>query len=163
MTILVICIWISGYEMPFMRINESRRDGCVGFWWYTDNKQIIGTISTLENAELDGIYYQYSRDKNHMSVWREVVEKQVPNHEEKAVLLRNGYRSIERGRVVYDTRSGSYTVFCSKMLVNDKAFQTKVKNFYNLNHDMVDFEVLNHYYVCKPTGNPTIDNFEPNY
>lgn len=146
-----------------MKLNESRRDGCVGFWWYTNNKQIIGTISTLDQAELDGIYYQYSRDKNHISVWREVVENQVKNREEKEKLLKEGYKSIERGRVAYDIRSGSYTVFCSDSLINDKEFRNKVKNFYNLNQDMVDFEILKHYYVWKPTGNPVIDNFETDY
>lgn len=143
-----------------MYLNEGKRNGLVGFWWYTPSKNIIGTFAILEDAERDGDYYQYSNNLNHLSVWKNVVDAQVNDENEKHEMLRNGYRGTDRGRVVYDTRTGSYEVICSMNLAKDSEFRGKVINAYNLKNEEVDFVPLRHYEKHELTRNPFLDNFE---
>lgn len=143
-----------------MYLNEGKRNGLVGFWWYTPSKNIIGTFATLEDAERDGNYYQYSNHLNHLSVWKDVVATQVNDENERNKMLRNGYRGTDRGRVVYDTRTGSYEVTCSMKLAKDSEFRDKIISAYNLKNDEVDFVPLRHYEKHELTGNPFLDSFE---
>lgn len=128
--------------MGNMRLNEGKRNGLVGFWWYTPSKNIIGTFATLEGAKRDGDYYQYSNNLNHLSVWKDVVATQVNDENERNKMLRYGYRGTDRGRVVYDTRTGSYEVTCSMKLARDSEFREKVINAYNLKNEKIYFFIL---------------------
>lgn len=142
-----------------MIIKESFRDGLVGIWWYTDDNRIWSFTKTLDDAIDDYGYLQYYKTLNHMNLWKRAVEQFVTNKQERDKLFNKGFKSLERGRVVYNIRTQCYEVICSNALVNDEKFRKICKDYFNLNGCRVSFEALNHYCKLELTGNPSIDKF----
>ena len=139
-------------------LNEAYKEGLVGIWWYTDNGEFWDFSKTLDNAENDNGYLQYSTTKNHLNLWRKAVERFVKDKTKWDEIYNKGYKSIERGRVVYNVRTQCYEVVCSKELVNDMNFRKACKDYFGLNGNRVDFEALNHYCKQELTENTAIDN-----
>lgn len=137
-------------------IKSSRNEGFVGIWWYTDDRDVIGVMTSVQSGYLDGRYIQYSKDKNHMNLWKKVVYDSFPNDSDE--IYRLGYRGLERGRVIYDTMTQCYIITCSEELSKDKQFISDIKNAFDLNGSRCEIEVLNHYKKLPLTGNPAVDD-----
>ena len=103
---------------------------------------------------------QYDLSKNHLSDWSKVVKDNFENEDEAKEIISKGYKHFERGRVIFNILTLSYTVTCSEALKNNNDFREKVLSFFNLQNKRVDFEVLDHYYQYTKTGNPALDDFE---
>lgn len=142
-----------------MKIIESRGDGLVGIWWYTPSKDIIGVTKSIDDGVSDGDYIQYDDKQNHLTLWRKVIKD---NYKEPVAskIISKGYKSFERGRVIYNLRTQCYEITCSKNLVNDLEFRKKIIDYFNLGSDRKDFVSLGHYYVAELTGNKFIDDLE---
>ena len=130
--------------------------GNVGIWWLYNNK-VVGEYCPVNEGVDDRGYIQFSNTDNHITKWESTIKEQLP---EATDLLPKGYRSIERGRVVYDIRAQVYEIVCSRAIASDeKAIQLIAKEFEidNLRYDVIPSV---HYYVPDYTGNPTLDNFD---
>ena len=138
-------------------LKESRGDGLVGIWWYTGT-DIIGVSKPVDDAEIDGPYVQYSNTENHLTLWRKVINSNFSSTEADNIISK-GYKSLERGRVIYDLRTRTYLVTCSNNVVNNIEFRKKIIAYFNLSDDRVDFEPLSHYRKVELTGNWALDNF----
>lgn len=138
-------------------VKASRGNAQVGIWWYTDDGRVIGVSKPTDSAELDGAYIQYSYKENHMTLWRKVItDNYKDNHEE---IISKGYKSLERGRVIYDCRTCCYEVTCSDALFYDKEFRSKILDYFDLRGNQIEFVKLNHYHKESLTGNPALDEF----
>lgn len=140
-------------------IKASREDACVGIWWYTDSGEVLGLLKPTDEGVLDGVYIQYSDRDNHLTEWRHALEMFIDDPELRENIYRKGYRSLERGRVIYNTRTQIYEVTCSKQLVNDKEFRNKIIEYYSLSNVRVEFVALDHYTKISYTGNSALDSF----
>ena len=130
--------------------------GNVGIWWFYNNK-VVGEYCPIDEGVDDRGYIQFSKVNNHITQWESTIKEQLP---EALNLIPKGYRSIERGRVVYDVRSQVYEIICSQAMASDEnAIQLIAKEFEidNLRYDVIPSA---HYYVPDYTGNPTLDNFD---
>lgn len=72
-------------------------------------------------------------------------------------MIQKGFKSIERGRVIYNTAVQCYQVIYSKALFNDKQFRDDCIKAFNLSECRFEFEALSHYYKCELTGNSSVD------
>lgn len=138
-------------------INASRNDGLVGIWWYTDSGEFWSYNKTLDDAEECHGYLQASNTKNHMNLWRSTVNKYISDTDEANKIIAKGYKSIERGRIVFNIRTQCYEIVCSDKLVNDLKFRAACKEYFNLSGSRCQFEALHHYCKQELTGNPAID------
>ena len=91
-------------------------EGNVGIWWFYNNK-VIGEGCPVSDGVDDRGYIQFSLTDNHITMQEKVIREQLP---EAIELISKGYRSIERGRVVYDLRSQVYEIICSHTLASDE-------------------------------------------
>lgn len=139
-------------------LKESRGDGLVGIWWYTGT-DIIGVSKSVDDGEIDGPYVQYSNTENHLTLWRKVISSNFSSIEANNIISK-GYKSLERGTVIYDLRTRTYLVTCSNDLINNIEFRKKIIYYFNLNDDRVDFEPLSHYRKVELTSNSALDNFK---
>lgn len=143
-----------------MIIKETIRDNeFVGIWWYTDSGEVWGLLKPTEEAVPYEGYLQYDAIKNHISEWRKVLNAFCKNQDEINSYISKGYRSLERGRVLFDIANQCYKVTCSKNLVNDNRFKSKIISYYGLDFNKVVFEALDHYCKIAYTGNPALDRF----
>lgn len=141
-------------------LRESYKEGLVAIWWYDTKRNEFWDFSkTLDDAENDYGYLQYSTTKNHFNLWKTAVDKYIKDVKERTAIYNKGYKSIERGRVVYNIRTQCYEVICSEKLVNDTTFRDNCIKHFNLSGNRVDFQALNHYHIEELTGNPEIDRF----
>lgn len=143
-----------------MYLKSSRSNGQIGIWWYTDNKDIWAKLKPTDQGYLDGLYYKYDNTTNHLNAWKQVVTDNVENKEEASKIISKGYKSLERGRVIYNTATQCYKVTCSKELVNDKEFRDKLVDVFNLSGNIVGFIAFSHYNKSELTGNPALGSFE---
>lgn len=141
-----------------LQIKESYKDGFVAIWWYTDNGEFWDFSKTLDDAEDDYGFLQYSTTKNHMTLWREAVRNHVSDVEEQKEIISKGYKSIERGRVVFNIRAQCYEITCSDNLIKDQEFRKKCVDYFNLSGNRYDFIQMNHYSKQELTGNPALDS-----
>lgn len=140
-------------------IYASRGDALIGIWWYTDEGQVWGKCCPVDDGELDGMYLQLSRSKNHMTLWSSTVKDNVEDVEDQRSIIALGYRSLERGRVIYNTATQCYEVTCSKNIVDDEEFRKAIISYFQLSGNRVDFVPLNHYFKIELTGNPAVDSY----
>ena len=145
-------------------VKASRGDGFIGIWWYTDEGEIWGVMKHPDDGVLSGPYVQYSDTENHLTLWSSVVKDNVNSNNKEIKLdaqkiINKGYKSLERGRVIYDTRTMCYVVVCSANLVNDTAFREAVVDYYQLAGNQIDFVQNDHYYKAELTGNLALDSF----
>lgn len=144
-------------------ITSSYKEGLVAIWWYTDDGEFWDFAKSLDDAEDDHGYLQYSLTKNHLNLWRTAVIKNVVDPELQTEIINRGYKSIERGRVVFNIRSQCYEVICSQALVNDTDFRDACIKQFNLSGNRVDFIAMNHYRKEQLTGNPALDSYYFDY
>lgn len=141
----------------YIRTTESLPlTGNVGIWWFYNNK-VVGEYCPVSDGTNDHGYLQFSTTDNHITLWESTIKEQLP---EAVDLIPKGYRSIERGRVVYDIRSQVYEIICSHTIAsNENAINLIAKEFdiADLRYDVIP---SSHYYVPTYTGNPTLDNFD---
>lgn len=141
-----------------MKIFASRGEGLVGIWWYMPTNMIIGYSCSLENGYNDGNYIQYDNVKNHLNLWKQVVKDNTNNDNDFNDIYSKGYKSLERGRVIFNLRTQCYEILCSEKLFQNLEFRQNVINQFNLTGNRYEFIKCNHYYVCELTGNPELDN-----
>lgn len=142
-----------------MPITASRNDGFISIWWYTDDGEFWDYSTTTDDAvEFHG-FLQYSNDVNHMTLWYKTVQKFVSDPNERSKLLDSGYRSIERGRVVFNIRTMCYEVVCSEALSKDTDFRQRCISHFNLSGSRYMFTVDSHYKKECLSGNPALDSF----
>lgn len=130
--------------------------GNVGIWWIYNNK-VVGEYCPVDEGVNDRGYIQFSTINNHITQWESTIKDQLP---EAIDLISKGYRSIERGRVVYDIRSQVYEIICSQAIASDKNAINLIANEFNISNLRYDVIPSSHYYVPTYTGNPTLDNFD---
>lgn len=141
-----------------LNIEESYKEGLVSIWWYTDDGEFWDFSKPLDDAEDDHGYLQYSTFKNHMTLWRDVVKNHISDPDIQKTIISKGYKSIERGRVIFNIRTQSYEIICSSDLIKDKLFRDKCVEYFNLKGNRYDFIPLNHYGKQELTGNPNLDS-----
>lgn len=141
-----------------INIKESYRNGLVSIWWYTDDGVFWDHSCTLDDAVDCYGYLQYSDRKNHLNLWRSTVSKYINEPKERDAIINKGYKSIERGRIVFNIRTQSYEIICSDVLVNDPKFRKNCIDYFNLSGNRYSFEGLHHYSKQSLTGNPAIDS-----
>ena len=145
------------HRKPLQPVTASKSNGLVSIWWYTDDRE-FWDFSTVQDAAVDCYgYLQYSDTKNHMNLWRTAVAKYVPAEDQESVLAK-GYKSIERGRVVFNVRTQAFEIICSDALVNDVEFREQCIKHFNLQGCRYSFEALHHYGKQELTGNPAVDS-----
>ena len=85
------------------------------------------------------------------------MKKYVPKKELQQSIIAKGYKSIERGRVIYNTATMVYEITCSQNLINNTDFRKNIVNYFNLSESRYEFVLLNHYHKIELTGNPAFD------
>lgn len=138
-------------------VKASRGNAQIGIWWYTDDKEVWAESCPTDDGELDGPYLQYSSSKNHMTLWSTVVMRNAKNNANSIIV--KGYKSLERGRVIYNCRTACYEVTCSESLINDKEFRRSIIDHFDLKGNQIEFVKLNHYHKEELIGNLALDEF----
>lgn len=141
-----------------IQIKESYKEGLVSIWWYTDNGDFWDFSKTLDTAEDDHGYLQYSTTQNHLTLWRNAVKNHINDQNKQKEIIAKGYKSIERGRIIFNLRTQSYEIICSDKLVNNTEFRNKCIEYFNLKGNRYDFIQVNHYGKQELTGNPALDS-----
>ena len=139
-------------------ITASYKEGLIAIWWYTDGREFWDFSTTLENAEDDNGFLQYSKTENHLSLWGRALENFVDSKDLRDKLRAKGYKSIERGRVIFNIRTQCYEIICSETLASDTEFKKQCVDYFNLSGNRYDFLPLRHYSKIELTGNPAIDD-----
>lgn len=140
-------------------ITSGYKTGLVSIWWYTDHDEFWDYSTDLNSAVESNGYLQYSNEKNHLNLWRSVVAKYIESPSERQNIINNGYKSIERGRVIFNIRTQSYEIICSEALCQNAKFRENCIKYFNLAGNRYDFVPLHHYGIMKLTGNPALDQF----
>ena len=138
-------------------IKGSLTSGLVGIWWIYGDK-VIGKSVPLDSGYDDGRYIHYDDFKNHSTEWKSVLQEQIPEKFEE--LYPQMFKSIERGRVVYNIRTQSYEIICSEEVAKNPELIQKIVDSYELANCRYDVYADRHYHVYKLTGNPTLDGME---
>ena len=142
-------------------IRASLTSGLVGLWWYTDDGNVWALNKTLDDAELDGIYYQYSLTYNHATEWRKAVSDNISDISLANNIIRNGYRSFERGRVIYDTRTQVYEITCSENIALNVEALDRIREAFDLNNCRVEVvSIPGHYEKYVIGTDPIRDRFD---
>lgn len=142
----------------YVRTVESAptHEGNVGIWWFYNDK-VIGESCPKSEGIVDGDCIQFSSVDNHITMWESVIREQLPEYSDS---ISKGYRSIERGRVVYNFRTQVYEITCSYALASDENVIRLIAEAFNIADLRYDVVPLSHYYVPTYTGNPTLDNYD---
>ena len=140
------------------KLKESFQDGSVAIWWYTDDGEFWAYCKSLDDADTDYNFLQYSNTKNHLTLWRDAVNTHVLDKDEAKNIIAKGYKSIERGRIVYNLRTQSYEVTCSDKLAGDSKFRERCIDYFNLRGCRYSFVPLTHYGKQELTGNLALDS-----
>lgn len=139
-------------------VKASRGNARIGIWWYTDDGQIWAQSDFTDNGIQDGMYLQYSDKENHATLWASTVKHNAPKDQVNKIISK-GYKSLERGRVIYNCATACYEVTCSQDLIYNKDFREAIINYFDLRGNQVEFVKLNHYHKEELTGNPALDEF----
>ena len=127
-----------------------RSDGLIGIWWYDESKQaVISACESVDDGELDGDYIQYHKG-NHMNLWQSLAPDNMRD---------KGFKSMYRGRVIYNTRTQCYEITCSEDLMNNFEFRKAILEHFQLTECRREFIPLYHYkHKLELTGNPAVDS-----
>lgn len=140
---------------------SSTTSGNVGIWWYTKEKEVWGKMVPTTEGEVSGNFIQFSNSKNHLTEWKSTVKDNVADEEESNAIISKGYKSLPRGRVIFDTRTNTYCITCQESLQNDDEFKTNICDFFEIPKARTYIECIpGHYYTYELTGNPALDNQE---
>ena len=131
----------------------------LGIWWYVDG-QFWGTNCEFDKGtEKAGyIYPSVNYFEGHAQSWSREVKKHIKDNKSAEEVISKGFRSQERGRVMFNLKLGVFEVTCSKELVNDTEFKTRLREYFNLKEQRVRFEAYDHYGICCLTGNSFADS-----
>lgn len=140
-------------------ITASITDGFVGIWWYKPSDEVWAFLRNLDDGYNTGDYIQYDKEANHFSLWRSATQRNIADAKKADEQYSKGYKSLERGRVIFNLRTQSYEILCSKNIFADDNFRQSIINAFNLKGCRYDFVPLNHYTVAELTGNPALDKF----
>ena len=138
-------------------VKGSLTSGLVGIWWIY-NDEIIGDAIPLDSGYDDGRYIHYDDFKNHSTEWRRILQEQLPD--EYSTLYPKRFKSLERGRVVYNIRTQSYEIICSEDIKQHPELIAKVVDAFDLSNCRYDVYSDHHYYIFNLTGNPVVDDME---
>ena len=144
------------YKHSKTPIEAAYKQGLVSIWWYTDG-EFWDYGCTLDDAVENYGYLQVSLTDNHLNLWRKVVLSKVDSANADAI-IEKGYKSLERGRVVFNIRTQAYEVICSQALIDDADFRRKCIDYFGLSGNRYSFEALSHYSKQELTGNPALDS-----
>lgn len=145
-------------DLSLKEIEISENKDClIGIWWYTDDGEIWAVSVPKGDGVLEGPYLQYSSRENHMTLWRQVVSDNSKS--DPKTIIAKGYKTYERGRVIYNCRTSCYEVTCSGKLICDKEFRRNIIDYFKLSGNQVEFIRLNHYHREELVGNPVLDEF----
>lgn len=139
-------------------IMASRGDGLVSIWWYTDDGEFWDFSIPMESGFEQFGYVQYSGTENHMTLWRRAVRDHISDPKKQDEIISRGYKSYERGRIIYNVRTQCYEITCSDALFNDMDFRDSCIKYFNISGSRYEFAKLNHYSKQCLTGNPTLDS-----
>lgn len=128
--------------------------GYVGIWWIF-NDAIIADLVSLDNGYNDGSFIHYSDTKNHLTEWNRMMHEANADDQ-----IPKGFKSIERGRVVYNLRTMCYEIICSESVSHNLALLKKIVATVELTTCRYDIVEDSHYHIAEITGNPALDNFE---
>lgn len=140
-------------------ISASKETGYVSIWWYTDSSEFWDFSKIMGDAVESYGYLQYSNTENHMTLWRKAVKDHISDPKEQTDIINKGYKSFERGRIVFNIRTQCFEITCSEALFTDRKFRSDCIDYFGLNGCRYEFVKLNHYSKQELTGNPTIDEF----
>jgi len=142
----------------YVRTNEQElpTQGYVGIWWFYNN-QVVGEYCPVDEGVDDRGYIQFSKTKNHTTEWESTIKEQLP---EAVDLISKEYRSVERGRVVYDIRSQVFEIVCSQAIADDNNAIKLIAEEFEISDQRYDVIPSSHYYIPSLTGNPALDNFD---
>lgn len=134
-------------------------DPPVSIWWYLEDKRKFVSFSEdIDKAPSSGEYLQYSSKNNHLTLWRSACKKISPENWKS--YYDKGYKSLERGRVVYNLKTQCYEILCSERMSRSSNF---IKDCFNQllkgSHCRHQFVKCDHYFVAELTGNPELDRF----
>ena len=86
-------------------IRASLTSGLVGIWWIKDDVVIADAVD-LDSGYNDGNFIHYDEVRNHTTEWSRLIREYFPDDAD--TIIRKGYKSIDRGRVVYNLRTQCY-------------------------------------------------------
>ena len=120
---------------------------------------MIADAAVLDDGYNDGNFIHYDDYKNHSTEWRRLIHDYFP--EESSDIIRKGYKSLDRGRVVYNLRTQCYEVTCGDSVFNDIEKRKLIVDEFDLANCRYDFINLGtHYHTAELTGDPALDAFE---
>ena len=140
-------------------IKASTTSGLIGLWWYTPLNKFWSFKRDLDNGYNDGNYIQYDNEDNHLSLWKQAVINNLDKKETADRVYSKGYKSFERGRVIFNLRTQCYEILCSGNLYRNSEFRTAIIDEFNLRGCRYDFVPMQHYQKSELTGNPELDKF----
>lgn len=152
---------ISENAIPQNIIRTNRGKGLIGIWWYTDSGEVWAAAAPANSGIIDGMYVQYSDVENHLTLWSRIVKENTSKSEADRIISK-GYKSLERGRVIYNTATMCYEITCSNNLIYDKAFRQGIIDHFQLAESQFEFVCLDHYQKTELSGNPALDAFIEN-
>lgn len=142
-------------------LKASTTSGNVGIWWYYNNKEVWTEMCPTDEGQADSRYIQFSSTKNHLTEWNKVVRDHITDAAMRDQLIYDSYKSLPRGRVIFDLLTQSYIITCGDELKSDLEFKRNICDTFEIPMNRTDIEVVpNHYYVYKKTGNAALDEFE---
>lgn len=151
-----LLVW---YEKNFPKEFET---SSIGIWWYTDNGEVWAVSAPVDEGITNGMYIQYSETQNHSTLWSLMVKEHIKDIKSQQDIIAKGFKSIERGRVIYNTATMVYEIICSQNIIYNNAFRQNIVEYFHLTESRYEFVQLNHYYKIKLTGNPAIDELIEN-
>ena len=126
-----------------------RSDGLIGIWWYDElSDAVSGVAEPVDDGVIDGDFIQYHKG-NYMTFWK----SNAPEG-----MYEKGFKSMYRGRVIYNTRTQCYEITCSEFLISNELFRKSIISYFQLSECRREFVPLNHYRSkVELTGNPSVD------
>lgn len=139
-------------------VKASLTSGLIGIWWIY-NDIVIADPLPLDSGYNDGNFINYDEFKNHSTEWRRLIKEYLPNEADK--MIPKGFKSLHRGRVIYNLRTQCYEVICGEDVFNSPEMRKMLVDAFDLNNCRYDFVNLGtHYHLAELMGNPALDAFE---
>lgn len=110
----------------------------VGIWWYTDNHEVWAHTIPRVSGTFIAPYIQFDKYSNHKNLWADTVRNHM-DAESASERIDKGYKSFERGRVVYNYDTRRYEVACSGDIWLNTAFRQAIIHHFNLEGHWVEF------------------------
>lgn len=122
-------------ERKKLYVKDGITSGFVGVWWMTNDYKIFGFKRNLDEGYANTGYIRYDQCKNHIFLWKDICKT---NPE----LSDTEYKGLERGRVIFNTRTCSYEVMCSEAVHKNLEVRRALIKFFELSNCSIDFCAL---------------------